>query len=397
MRCKCGQNSLVIPCNATHDSDGSKRELECNDFCAKVERNRKLAMALELEKRVSSNENNENASSLSLTSDELGYYDESLCEFYRNNLGWCKQIEARLIEFVQDGTKQTWHCKPMKSAFRRFVHRYCVHFNLTTEAVDREPYRSVVVRKTPGQQCRIPSPLLSVAAHHPTMNRPPPPATVVEEPPPATVAAAAAIRKKHPVNALCLSDLAFGLIKTELDLALRQALGDAIPFHSEWLTDAEAVIVTPAKETMDVEEKEALVWHMKKRAKDAMAETGHAARVDCCWVDRHGKITWTERKSLLLEAKEEEQGAGTAHKNLFEALVEDQQEGNDEEEGWTRLGKKQQQQQQQQDDDDVWPQEAIVVAKDERQPATVESSHHHNNNTPKEIEEDDDWEILATE
>ncbi|KAI8141438.1 hypothetical protein BJV82DRAFT_670718 [Fennellomyces sp. T-0311] len=328
--CKCGQNALMVPCNATKDNAGSKRELSCNDFCAKVERNRRLASALEIDR--------DTVEEPVPTTDELGYYDDSLCEFYLENLRWCKQMETSLIEFCKDTTKHVMHCKPMKSGFRKFIHRYSVHFNVATEAVDPEPYRNVIVRKSLGP-VRIPSPLLSVAAHHPSMNRPPPPSAVVKP-----------TSSKQPVNALCLSDLAFGLIKSELDMELASAFGADTPFTSEWLTDSDAVLVIP---TIDkpIEEKEEIVWQLKKKAKESLQGSGNAARVDCCWVDQHGKITWTERRQIVRQQEtEEEQQTPAAHSsNAFEALSSSSSD-----EGWMRVGQPSQ---------DAWEQEPMVKEK----------------------------------
>ncbi|KAI9484553.1 hypothetical protein BDB00DRAFT_129523 [Zychaea mexicana] len=351
--CKCGQHALQVACNATSETMGSKRELSCNDFCAKVERNRRLASALEIERDVTpASSSSPSSSGIPLdeavpSTDELGYYDDSLCEFYLENLRWCKQMETMLIDFVKDQAKHVLHCKPMKSGFRKFIHRYSVHFNVSTESVDPEPYRSVVVRKSLGQP-RIPSPLLSVAAHHPSMNRPPPPNT--------TAGAKSSSSSKQPVNALCLSDLAFGLIKSELDMELAEAFGDGLKFTSEWLTDADAVLVVPTVDDYPIEEREGIVWELKKLAKDSLTASGNAARIDCCWVDKEGKITWTERKQLIRHEGElsghgsQQQRPSSSSSNMFDAL------SSSSDEGWMRVTKETA-------DNDAWDQEPIVKEK----------------------------------
>lgn len=334
--CRCGQNSLTVSCNATTDSPGSKRELECNDFCAKIERNRKLALALELDKKADELV----TPTTMLSTDDLGYYDESLCNFFLENKTFCKQIEKLLIDFVQ-GTKQTLHCKPMKRAFRRFLHRYSIHFNVATEAVDPEPYRSVILRKALGQT-RIPATLLSVAAHYPTLNRPPPQTAATAENGNTDESAhlgaaetpmdAVPVTKlsKHSVNALLLSNLSFGLIKEDLDFALEQALGD-IPFASEWRVDLDAVVVTPQlSDDLEVEAKEDTIWRLKKIVAATVME--FAARVDCCWVDRHGKLTWTEAKGILgndpenNKEQENKVSSSSSSANIFDALADHREE-----------------------------------------------------------------------
>ncbi|CEG81703.1 hypothetical protein RMATCC62417_15868 [Rhizopus microsporus] len=325
--CKCGQNTMEIPCNASSKSSGSKTLLECNDFCAKVHRNRRLALALDIKR--------DDFGTPSLSLDDLGYYDDSLREFFNENASWCRHMEATLIEFVKDPFKKTSHLRPMKSEYRRFIHRYAVHFNIATEAIDAEPKRSVILRKTLGA-CRIPAVLLSKAARNPNLNRPPP---VLE------AAINGEIRApKNPVNALYLSDMAFGLTKLELDAELvpLMKLGDdTIPFNSTWVNENDAVVVPIINDTVSIDEKELIVWQLKKTLKAAFASEDvtkqKASRVDCCWVNQKGEITWSEKqllKSNSTNTTSLESGKSSSPKNSnsFAAL------SNMDDDGWMRVG-----------------------------------------------------------
>ncbi|KAI8379253.1 uncharacterized protein BYT42DRAFT_613583 [Radiomyces spectabilis] len=315
--CDCGQNSIEIPCNATAESSGSNQKLDCNDFCLKVQRNRRLAMALDIHR--------DETTAQQLSTDDLGYYDDSLCGFYHENPSWCKQIETLLIDFVQD-SKQSLHCRPMRSAFRRFIHRYCIHFNLATEAVDPEPKRSVIVRKTLGQ-CRVPSILLSYAAYHPTANRPP--AQPVKD----SVAEATVMKtSKQPVNALYLSDMAFGMTKSDLDEILRKLYGD-VSFTSRWVNDFDAVIMFETDNAMPVSEKEDLIWRLKKGTKMAFFDTHTAARVDCCWINQQDHVTWCEKP--LTNNKTTSEAPTSASKNSFNALMDVSDKEDDDDDEWT--------------------------------------------------------------
>ncbi|KAG0176559.1 FKBP12-associated protein [Apophysomyces sp. BC1034] len=264
-----------------------------------VERNRKLAMALDI--------NREDGPVELPSSDDMGYYDDSLREFYLENPGWCRQAENMLRDFVESA-KPTLYCKPMRSAFRRFIHRYCVHFNVATEAVDPEPQRSVVIRKTLGE-CRIPPILLSKAAYDPSANRPP------VLPTPETVAVNKTSRQ--PVNALYLSDLVFGLTQSELDSALYSILEET-KFASRWINESDAIVVPIISGDVSMEQKEDVVWSLKNIVKTAFVDAT-AARVDCCWVDQTGVVTWSERptsKSTVVEQKD-----STRSDNAFNALL----------------------------------------------------------------------------
>ncbi|CEP11623.1 hypothetical protein [Parasitella parasitica] len=346
--CKCGQNSLEIPCNATAESSGSKRDLDCNDFCAKVLRNRRLALAFDIKRGEDFGTSAAaSPSSLSaaaaggvpnpaLSSDDLGYYDDSLCDFYMENSIWCKHMEGAIMEFAQDTEKKTFHCKPMRSEYRRFIHRYAVHFNIATEAIDQEPKRSIIMRKTLGP-CRIPPILLSRAARNPSLSRAPTTAEGIK----ADTSGRSASRR--PVNALYLSDMAFGLTKLELDADLKPLIkidDDAIHFSSKWVNENDAVVIPSISDAVPMDEKEAIVWQLKKTVKAAFLSNSaesKAARVDCCWVNQKGDVTWSEK--LLSVSKNDTSpsasttGAKSRFANTFDALktvVDD--------DGWMKVG-----------------------------------------------------------
>lgn len=149
--CKCGQLSMEMPCNATADSPGTRRILSCNDYCAIADRNRKLAIALDLGDRLGIdlglNVRASSGNSTSISTRPEPEYEDHLRSFYLANVSWAKSIEVMLNEFVTDTQKHTLNMSPMKGPNRKFVHEICAHYGLTTESVDVEPYRSVIVRK----------------------------------------------------------------------------------------------------------------------------------------------------------------------------------------------------------------------------------------------------------
>lgn len=343
--CKCGQNSIEIPCHATAESSGSKKDLECNDFCAKVLRNRRLALALDIKRDGLSATPSSPALSAtsasnvpSLSSDDLGYYDDTLREFYIENATWCRHMENTMMEFVQDDSKKSLHHKPMRSEYRGFLHRYAVHFNVTTEAIDSEPKRSVIMRKTLGS-CRVPPILLSRAARSPTLNRPPTTVQGIE----ADISGRSASRQ--PVNALYLSDMAFGLTKLELDADLVPFIkigDDSIHFISKWINENDAVVVPSINDSISMDEKETIIWQLKKTVKAAFTnnsnglEENKAARVDCCWVNQKGEVTWNEKtakkdisETVSSKAQQQQQQRFV---NAYDALktVDD--------DGWMKVG-----------------------------------------------------------
>lgn len=341
--CKCGQNTIEIPCNATAVSSGSKKDLDCNDFCAKVLRNRRLALAFDIKRDVTASPSSPASIGGSamepraLSSDDLGYYDESLCEFYLGNSSWCRHMEVAMIDFVQDPTKKNLHLKPMRSEYRRFIHRYAVHFNIATEAIDSEPKRSVIIRKTAGTP-RVPPILLSKAARNSSLNRPPTTTQGIE----ADTSGRSASRQ--PVNALYLTDMAFGLTKLELDADLVPLIkigNDTIYFTTKWVNDNDAIVVPSISDYISMDEKENIIWQLKKSVKAAFLNPASlkAARVDCCWVNKNGEVTWSEKQ--MAEEKKNAMAAAasssaTTKRRLFVNSYDALQTVDDD--GWMRVG-----------------------------------------------------------
>ncbi|KAI7903173.1 uncharacterized protein BX663DRAFT_560725 [Cokeromyces recurvatus] len=351
--CKCGQLTMEIPCNATSESSGSKTELECNDFCAKVLRNRRLAMALDIKRDDYAPGASYGSSptlslgsdtKIALSSDHLGYYDDSLREFYNQYPVWCRNIEITLIEFVEDKEKRTHHFKPMHSEQRRFIHRYAIHFNIATEAIDMEPKRSIILRKTIGI-CRVPPILLSKAARNPHLNRAP---TTIQN---AEMNTNGRSPLKQPINALYLSDMAFGLTKLELDADLANLLkidNDTIPFTSKWVNENDAVVIPSISDAVSMDEKEKIIWQLKKIVMGAFTSNTDglsevkAARVDCCWINQKGEVTWSE-KQLSSNTKPSSVTSkttfyGKTHSlNSYDAL-KDVDNNDDDDDGWMKVG-----------------------------------------------------------
>lgn len=349
--CKCGQNTIVIPCNATFESSGSKKDLDCNDFCAKVLRNRRLALAFDIKRDDIPSSSSPAGSvvvlsegSRILSSDDLGYYDDTLREFYLGNATWCRHMENSLIEFVQDPEKKNLHCKPMRAEYRRFIHRYAVHFNVATEAIDKEPKRSVIIRKILGPT-RVPPILLSRAARNPSLMRAPTTTQGIE------ADTSGRSLGRQPVNALYLTDMAFGLTKLELDAELVPLIKigeDTIHFHSKWVNDNDAVVVPSINDSISMDEKENIIWQLKKSVKAAFispnTESCKAARVDCCWVNQKGEVTWSEKqlaednnnKKNAAAALAASSSATTTKRRLFVNSYDALKTVDDD--GWMRVG-----------------------------------------------------------
>ncbi|CAO3679158.1 unnamed protein product [Umbelopsis vinacea] len=326
--CECGLQKLEVACNATASSSGSKRVLACNDYCARADRNRKLAVALEINRPINPDEA------------ELVDYPDDTRAFYVSNPTWCRGIVAQLNEFVQDAKKRHSHFKPMKIPQRKFIHEMCEVYRLKSEGIDPEPYRSVVVSKSQGEG-HIPKNPISVAAYQ-KRKAPGSLANITSSIPPIAIEQ---LRKpfKPAINAIYLAELGFGLVKEDLDRHLEHAFG-SIKFVSKWL-DTNAVAM-PYTGSMSLEEVEVFLLQIRKELRNTLIPQDIATHVDCCWVNRDGDIVWPGGKSPYEKAKDaiaakegDHKAAPVRVENTFGALQEDSDimtEAEDED-GWTTV------------------------------------------------------------
>jgi transcriptional repressor NF-X1 len=165
MNCSCGNLSSVVICSnnsglhtallADHIRDLNngnsssttsislkdlgKRidKLECNEECAKLERNRRVALALQIE-------NPDLTTKLAAPK-----YSEFLKEVTRKDLSFATMVHEKLTELVRLA-KESKH-KSRSHSFdvmnrekRQFVHELTDHFGIESESYDAEPKRNVV-------------------------------------------------------------------------------------------------------------------------------------------------------------------------------------------------------------------------------------------------------------
>ncbi|KAK3878523.1 hypothetical protein Pcinc_016866 [Petrolisthes cinctipes] len=140
---------------ATARPDKLKR-LPCNEDCQTEERNRRLALALQIENP----EAREKLGSSSL-------YSDFMKEEARKDPNLAKTVHDALTELVlrakESKQKSVIHSFPsMNREKRHFIHEYCEHFGCKSESYDEEPNKNVVATAVRGM-CFLPP--LSVLAH----------------------------------------------------------------------------------------------------------------------------------------------------------------------------------------------------------------------------------------
>jgi transcriptional repressor NF-X1 len=130
-RCDCGLHKQEITCLAT-SSEQSRglKNLPCTDLCARMERNRKLAEALDIDTTASFHE----------PENVKGGYQIRTLDYFNNNRTWCAEIEGVFRDFLS--SKSMRHAfKPMTGHKREFVHDLAEAYGLDSDSIDHEPYR----------------------------------------------------------------------------------------------------------------------------------------------------------------------------------------------------------------------------------------------------------------
>lgn len=111
-----------------------KKVLKCDEECARLERNRKLALAL----NVDPEHQNDHVP-----------YSEATLSMYQQNSTWAATQEKQLRLFAADPEENRLRFKPMPRNQRAFVHSLAEDFGFDSESMDPEPHRHVAIFKTP--------------------------------------------------------------------------------------------------------------------------------------------------------------------------------------------------------------------------------------------------------
>lgn len=124
-------------CNASRTSEGSTiKSLKCDDECARLERNRKLALALDIDPALR-------------TDDHVPYAKETLDLFAEVGTKFAQEHEREFRVFADVEAEKRLRFKPMLARQRAFIHALAEDFGLDSESMDPEPHRHVAIFKTP--------------------------------------------------------------------------------------------------------------------------------------------------------------------------------------------------------------------------------------------------------
>jgi transcriptional repressor NF-X1 len=243
-----------------------RKTLACDDECLRLQRNAKLAAALNIP--------------TDHTNDHIPYSTATL-DFFKASPKWCQTQEREFRVFAADTTVKQLRFKPMPTAQRAFLHSLATDFGFDTESVDPEPHRHVVLFKAPR----------FVSAPMKTLSQCLKLRPVVEAPmsAPATTSV--------PFNALLLARPRFALTLDELRAAVAAdpATAQVAGWKIEFLPSEEVVVRATLADGVD----EATLLRLKPAVTKVVLERELAGAVALCAVD-----------ASLNVARREDTGAG---------------------------------------------------------------------------------------
>ncbi|KAI5206517.1 hypothetical protein E4T39_02480 [Aureobasidium subglaciale] len=136
--CECQAQKQEMRCNASKTSEGNlTKSLSCNDECARLERNRKLALALNIDQEAHVE-----------GGDHVPFSTETL-NLYAAHPTWSTNQEREFRVFAAADDEKRLRFKPMTATQRAFIHHLAEDFGLDSESMDPEPHRHVAIFKTP--------------------------------------------------------------------------------------------------------------------------------------------------------------------------------------------------------------------------------------------------------
>jgi transcriptional repressor NF-X1 len=195
--CECQHQKQPVKCLASKTSDGnSKKTLDCNEECLKIQRNAKLAAALNIDPATH-------------LSDHIPYSQQTL-DMFKTMPKFCQQYEREFRVFAADEKEKRMRFKPMQPAQRAFLHSMAEDFGLDSESQDPEPHRHVSIFKTPKF---VSAPMKTLSQCIKLR-----PAPVAVEP---VTANKSLVANAEPYNAFLLVNPRFGLTIDELHADIR--------------------------------------------------------------------------------------------------------------------------------------------------------------------------------
>lgn len=156
IKCSCGRQQKEITCGATleYESRQFTENIPCDEQCEMYIRQQQLKKAFGI---ADPDKNINDQSQIQVLEDLLPKalnfedlqlpFSESAIISYGRQEKWCMQIEDILNDFIDNKGRISLHFKPMRASQRHFIHELAKSYKVYAESQDREPKRSVFIKK----------------------------------------------------------------------------------------------------------------------------------------------------------------------------------------------------------------------------------------------------------
>ena len=280
--CDCQHQKQEMKCGASKTGEGnSGKTLACNDECARLERNRKLAVALNIDQSTHID-----------GGDHIPYSSDTL-NLFAENVKWAQTQEREFRVFASTSEERRIRFKPMQSRQRAFIHALAEDFGLDSESMDPEPHRHVMIWKTP-RFVSAPSKTVAEALRIRTAQRSGTASANVTDDETTKKAPKSSTK---PYNSFLISNPRFGLTVDELRAEINSSVHHGLPFtfDIEFLP-SEEVVLKAISQTLPPNELQQLLENIKVQLVTALKSKGYGT-VELCVTDNWLNVVRRESES----------------------------------------------------------------------------------------------------
>ena len=270
-------------CNASKSGEGNLlKALLCNEECSRLERNRKLALALNIDRSTHVD-----------GGDHIPYSAETLTLFSEHPK-WAQKQEREFRVFSEADDEKRLRFKPMKAREREFIHHLAEDFGFDSESMDPEPHRHVLVFKSP-RFVSAPTKIISECVRIRAAQRAAVGPAAASDGEASNKARANEVGDSY--NSFIITGPRFGLVVEEIRIELAKVIAPSSPlqFDVEFLPNEEVIL----KAMTRVLDSEALEQLLKEyRAPLATAIAGKTiGTLQLCHTDSSLNVTRRESDS----------------------------------------------------------------------------------------------------
>ncbi|KAF1824334.1 uncharacterized protein K489DRAFT_303353, partial [Dissoconium aciculare CBS 342.82] len=282
--CECQAQKQEVRCGASKNSEGNTaKTLPCNDECARLERNRKLAVALNIDQSTHVD-----------GGDHIPFSNETLTLFASHpKRGQTQEREFRVFAAAEDEKRLRFN--PMQASQRAFIHALADDFGFDSESVDPEPHRHVLVWKTP-RFVSAPNKTLADALRLRQQSLRSANVSDTETGPSASKPHLQPTKPTEPFNSFVIKNPRFALTLDEVRTEVLHVLSSTGPhpftFDIEFLPSEEVVLKANTR-TLSAPELERLLQNLRAPLTRAIASRGFGS-TQLCYADSSLNVTRLE-------------------------------------------------------------------------------------------------------